>query len=140
MHPLHAFTPDGTPLGTLWCQFWTRDEESLTKSAEEKRRERKAAPIEDKESLRWLEGLRQARASAQKLPGVQCACIADSEADIYEVFAEPRGEPAVHWHGRARIGMPCWNCVRSIGRCWAMPTAFTIRASTMTGCCWVVKG
>src|SRR4051812_40598482 len=21
VHPLHAFTPDGTPLGTLWCQF-----------------------------------------------------------------------------------------------------------------------
>jgi hypothetical protein len=101
MHPLHAFTPDGTPLGAVWCQFWTRDEESLSKSAEQKRRERGAAPIEDKESLRWLEGLRQARASAQTLPDVQCVCIADSEADIYEMFTEPRGEHAVHWLIRA---------------------------------------
>lgn len=101
MHPLHAFTPDGTPLGTVWCQFWTRDEESLSKSAEQKRRERRAAPIEDKESLRWLEGLRQARAIAQTLPHVQCVCIADSEADIYEMFAEPRGEHAVDWLIRA---------------------------------------
>jgi hypothetical protein len=101
IHPLHAFTPDGTPLGTAWCPFWTRDEESLAKSAEEKRRERRAAPIEDKESMRWLEGLREARAIAQTLPQVQCVCIADSEADIYELFAEPRGEPAVHWLIRA---------------------------------------
>jgi len=27
---------------------------------------------------------------------VRCVCVADSEADIYEVFAEPRGERPVH--------------------------------------------
>jgi hypothetical protein len=101
MHPLHAFTPDGTPLGTAWCKYWTRDEESVTKSAEEKRRERKAAPIEDKESMRWLEGLRQTCNIAQTMPGVRCVCIADSEADIYELFAEPRGEQPVDWLIRA---------------------------------------
>jgi len=101
MHPLHAFTPDGTPLGTAWCKFWTRDEESVTKSAEEKRRQRKAAPIEDKESMRWLEGLQQARNIAQTLPGARCVCIADSEADIYELFVEPRGERPVDWLIRA---------------------------------------
>ena len=31
----------------------------------------------------------------------QCVCVADSEADIYEVFAEPRGEHPVHWLIRA---------------------------------------
>ncbi len=36
----------------------------------------------------------------------------------------------------ARIGMPCWNSVRSIGRCWRMRTDCTIPASTTTGCCW----
>jgi hypothetical protein len=101
LHPLHAFTTDGTPLGTAWCQFWTRTEESLAKSAEQKRQERKAAPIEDKESFRWLEGLRAARELAQALPQVQCVCIADSEADIYEVVAEPRGAPPVQWLIRA---------------------------------------
>jgi hypothetical protein len=101
LHPLHAFTPDGTPLGTAWCQFWTRDEESLAKSAEDKRRERKAAPIEDKESLRWLDGLRAARDLAQTLPQVPCVCIADSEADIYELFAEARGAQPLQWLIRA---------------------------------------
>ena len=27
LHLLHAFTPDGTPLGTLWATAWARDEE-----------------------------------------------------------------------------------------------------------------
>jgi hypothetical protein len=101
LHPLHAFTVEGTPLGTAWCQFWTRDEQSLEQSAQQKRQDRKAAPIEDKESLRWLEGLRAARELAQTLPGVQCICIADSEADIYELFAEPQGEQPVAWLIRA---------------------------------------
>jgi len=101
MHPLHAFTPDGTPLGTVACTFWTRDDESLTQSAEQKRRRRRAAPIEAKESMRWVEGLRQARAVAQTLPAVRCVCIADSEADIYELFAEDRGVVPVDWLIRA---------------------------------------
>ncbi len=101
LHPLHAFTPDGTPLGTAWCQFWTRDDDSLDRPKEDRRRQRKAAPIEDKESLRWLEGLRAARDLAQELPRVRCVCVADSEADVYEVFAEPRGARPVDWLIRA---------------------------------------
>jgi hypothetical protein len=38
---------------------------------------------------------------AQQLPEVECVCEADSEADIYELFAEPRGEKPVHWLIRA---------------------------------------
>lgn len=91
LHLLEAFTPDGTPLGQVWSHTWARDEEALELSAAEKRKQRKAAPIEDKESFRWLEGLRQTRALAEQCPGVTCVCVADSEADIYELFAEPRG-------------------------------------------------
>ena len=35
------------------------------------------------------------------MPGTQCICVGDSEADIYELFAEPRGERPVHWVFRA---------------------------------------
>jgi hypothetical protein len=101
LHPLHAFSTDGTPLGTAWCHFWTRTDESLAQSAQQKRQQRKAAPIQDKESLRWLEGLQAARQLAQTLPGVQCVCLADSEADIYELFAEPQTEQPVDWLIRA---------------------------------------
>lgn len=100
LHPLVAFTRDGTPLGSCWATIWTRDE-PLEETHQEKEQRRKATAIEDKESQRWLEGLRQARAVAQQVPEVQCVCIADSEADIYELFTEPRGEAAVHWLIRA---------------------------------------
>src|SRR4029077_12806690 len=64
-------------------------------------RTRKQTPIEDKESLRWLNGLQQARQVAQQLPRVCCVCVADSEADIYEWFSEPRGEQPLQWLLRA---------------------------------------
>lgn len=100
LHPLVAYTTDGTPLGTCWAKMWTRDEPA-EETRREKEQRRKATPIEQKESLRWVEGLQQARAVAQQVPAVQCVCIADSEADVYELFAEPRGEHAVEWLVRA---------------------------------------
>jgi Transposase Tn5 dimerisation domain len=42
-----------------------------------------------KESVRWVEGVRAARAVAIACPKTKCICVADSEADIYELFAEP---------------------------------------------------
>jgi hypothetical protein len=93
LHPLETFTVDGTPLGAVWAEAWARsDEPDMTQA--EKRKRRKAAPIEEKESRRWLEGLRQARAVAAVVPETTCVCIADSEADIYEMFTEPLGNGA----------------------------------------------
>jgi hypothetical protein len=101
IHPLHAFTPDAIPLGTAWSRIWARQEEAESLSKAEKRKKRKAAPIEQKESQRWIEGLRQAREIAQEMPQTRCICIADSEADIYELFAEPPGTVPVDWLIRA---------------------------------------
>ena len=102
LHSMQAFTSDGTPLGCLWAKAWTRP---VGKSVTH---QRKALPIEQKESHRWIEGLRQARHAAQHTPATRCVCIADSEADIYELFVEPRdggaehGEaPCVEWLVRA---------------------------------------
>lgn len=100
LHPLVAFTPDGTPLGTSAATIWTRDQ-PLDETRREKELRRKSTPLEEKESLRWIEGLRQGRAVAEQAPGVQCVCIADSEADIYELFLEPRGPQSVEWLVRA---------------------------------------
>lgn len=99
LHEMQAFTPEGTPLGTVWAEILNRTNGVSHASAAEKHYEKKRTPIEAKESLRWLTGLRQARTLAEALPEVQCVCIADSEGDIYELFAEPRG--AVHWLVRA---------------------------------------
>jgi Transposase DNA-binding/Transposase Tn5 dimerisation domain len=101
LHAMHAFGPDALPLGTAWAKVLNRTEGVSHEAAEEKSRKRKQKPIEEKESLRWLTGLREARKLAQEMPEVQCICVADSEADIFELFAEPRGEQPVHWLIRA---------------------------------------
>jgi hypothetical protein len=98
MHTMEAFTPDGTPLGEVWSQVRARDPGALTIPQKDKRKARKAAPIEAKESFRWLDGLREARAFAQRCPATTCVYVADSEADIYELYAEPRGDAnPVEW-------------------------------------------
>jgi hypothetical protein len=101
LHDVHAFTPEGTPLGTVWAEIVNRTEGVSHASVAEKRDRRKQVPIEEKESLRWLTGLRQARALAQQTPATQCICVADSEGDIYELFAEPQGEQPMPWLIRA---------------------------------------
>lgn len=98
LHTVSAFTADGTPLGEVWSQTWARADESLAQTRAVKRTKRKALSMEEKESFRWLEGMRQSRTFAQGCPGTTCVCVADSEADIYELFAEPRGPGAsLHW-------------------------------------------
>jgi hypothetical protein len=101
LHEIQALVPDGTPLGTVWAEILNRAEGISHAPEAEKSRQRKQTPIEEKESFRWLTGLREAREVAQEQPTVQCVCVADSEADIYELFAEPRGEHPVHWLIRA---------------------------------------
>jgi hypothetical protein len=92
-HPLMAFDEQGLPLGTVWNKTWAREqtEEKPEKSSAAERREQiRKLPIEEKESIRWLEGFRAALATAKACPQTQCVCVADSEADIYELFLEER--------------------------------------------------
>jgi hypothetical protein len=91
VHTMHAFTPEGTPLGTVCGEILHRAAGVSHATTAEKDHAKKHTPIEAKESLRWLTGLRRAREIAESLPGVACLCVADSEADIYELLAEPRG-------------------------------------------------
>lgn len=101
LHMLHAFTPDGTPLGTLHAQTWAREDvpsrrKTLTQA------QRLATPIEEKESHRWVVAVHQARQEAQAHPQTRMVCVADSEADIYEVLAEGMTEPrSIEWIVRA---------------------------------------
>jgi hypothetical protein len=100
LHVLHAFTPDGTPLGTVQGTAWTREEGTVCASMS--RSERAATPIEEKESHRWVLGLRQAIEAARHCPTTQIILVADSESDIYEVLAEGAAESGlVAWIVRA---------------------------------------
>jgi len=89
-HPLKAFDSDGLPLGIAWHKSWAREEIETSLTKNEKSQKRKQTPIEQKESVRWLEGLRAAREVAAACPETSCVCVADSESDIYELFSEPR--------------------------------------------------
>jgi hypothetical protein len=80
LHPLFAFTSSGTPLGTLSAELWTRE------AGPSKAENRKQLPIEEKESLRWLETHQHAQEIAQSQPDTKFVCVADSEADIFEVI------------------------------------------------------
>ena len=88
-HPLFAFNDHGLPLGVAWQKTWVRGKlKKMTKR--EKDRWLRETPIEKKESFRWIEGLRAAREVAEACPQTTCVCIADSDADVYELFCEPR--------------------------------------------------
>lgn len=100
LHLLHAFTPDGTPLGTLDSVAWTRDEE--VRCVLMTRGERASTPIEKKESFRWVDMLHRAQTEAVHCPATQLVCVADSEADIYELLVEGMAEPRrMDWIVRA---------------------------------------
>ncbi len=100
LHVLYAFTPDGTPLGAVQATAWVREEEPVCAGLS--RAERAAVPIEEKESHRWVLTLERAREEAQRCPGTQLICVADSEADIYEVLVEAAREPCrIDWIVRA---------------------------------------
>jgi hypothetical protein len=97
---LHAFTPDGTPLGTVDAAVWTREDE--VKCATLTRAQRAAIPIEEKESYRWIRSFLQARAAAKSCLGTRCVCVSDSESDIYELLEVAQQEPgSVDWILRA---------------------------------------
>jgi hypothetical protein len=100
VHVLYAFTPDGTPLGTVDATAWVRQEQPVC--APLSRAERATIPIEEKESHRWVVTLQQAGEEARRCPTTQFICVADSEADIYEVLVEGTREPGnIDWIVRA---------------------------------------
>jgi len=83
MHSSLALTSDGLPLGLTAAKFWTRQKFKGT-AALKKKINPTRVPIEKKESVRWLENVRQ---STELLgnPG-RCVHIGDRESDIYELF------------------------------------------------------
>jgi hypothetical protein len=88
MHSSLAVTTDGLPLGLGAVKFWTRDKFKGTAALKRKVNPTRV-PIEHKESIRWLENLRQSTALMDN-PG-QCVHIGDRESDIYELFCAAQG-------------------------------------------------
>lgn len=83
MHSSLAVTLDGLPLGLSAKKFWTRTKFKGT-AALKKKISPTRVPIEEKESFRWLENMRQSIA----LFGdpARCIHVGDRKSDIYELF------------------------------------------------------
>src|SRR3954470_11717732 len=84
MHSRLAVTPDGLPLGLAAIKFWSRKKFKGCNALKRKINPTRV-PIEEKESFRWLENLRQSTALISN-PG-DCVHIGDRESDIFELFS-----------------------------------------------------
>jgi hypothetical protein len=87
MHSSLAVTIDGLPLGLGAVKFWTRDKFRGTAALKRKINPTRV-PIEKKESVRWLENVKQSTRLLDE-PG-RCVHIGDRESDIYELFCTAR--------------------------------------------------
>jgi len=79
MHPVIAIDSETEAvLGLLDARIWTRTDEFIATPA-------RARALEDKESIRWLDGAMQAGTHLAK--AVSVVVVADRESDIYASFA-----------------------------------------------------
>jgi hypothetical protein len=83
MHSSLAVTTEGLPLGLSAVKFWNRKKFKGTAALKRKVNPTRV-PIEKKESVRWLENLKQSTELLGE-PG-RCIHIGDRESDIYELF------------------------------------------------------
>jgi len=83
MHSGLVLTTDGVPLGLAGVKFWTRKKFKGT-NALKRRINPTRVPIEEKESVRWLDNL--TRSTTQLGEASRCVHVGDREADIFELF------------------------------------------------------
>lgn len=102
-HPMIAFDAVGVPLGIVGQKIWTREEISRASKAEKCEKRRKT-PIEEKESYRWIEGLRWAEQAAAACGETTIVCVGDSESDIYDLFAAATASKQPNLHLLVRAG------------------------------------
>jgi hypothetical protein len=90
--PTLAVTPERVPLGVLNGHSWARAPGRLGQDKAASR------PLEEKESVRWVNGFAQVNALAEELPATRLTSIADREGDLYDLFVEaPCPEQGADW-------------------------------------------
>lgn len=93
MHCGLAITTEGLPLGLTSVKFWTRKKFKGTNALKRKINPTRI-PIEEKESMRWIENLKQSTELLEN--GDRCVHIGDRESDIYELFCAAK-EAGTHF-------------------------------------------
>jgi hypothetical protein len=98
-HASLTVAPDGDVLGVLDLWFWTRSKSQLGRRVHRNKR-----TTDQKESARWLRGVRAAESLAPASDRI--VVIGDAEADLFDLFAEPRApgvELLVRVHHKRRV-------------------------------------
>ena len=114
MHSSLAVTAEGLPLGLAAVKFWTRRKFKGT-AALKRKVNPTGVPIERKESIRWLDDMRQSTALFGE-PG-RCIHIGDRESDTYELFCLAR-ELGAHFLVRSCVDRLAGDGTRTV--CGAM--------------------
>lgn len=85
IHSTIAVTPERLMLGVVGAHFWSRQTE-VAKDEAAYRTARDNAPIEEKESYRWIQSYKRACEIAKETPETQIINITDREGDIIELY------------------------------------------------------
>lgn len=92
LHPTLALTPERVPLGLLDLHRLVREPGSLGLEKDPNR------PLEEKESVRWVDGYARVNELAERLTDTRLTYVADREGDIYDLFVEaPCPERSADW-------------------------------------------
>lgn len=83
IHPLLALTPEGLCLGVLDLWRWVRD---ASDHGGKDRQHRLSRPLEQKESLRWVEGYKKVCALQEEVEATRMVYMADRDSDLFELF------------------------------------------------------
>jgi hypothetical protein len=85
IHPTLAITPERLCLGVVDQWTWARDAET---HGGKDRQHRLKRSLEDKESVRWVEGYRRVCDWQSTLLETRLVYVADGDSDLYELFEE----------------------------------------------------
>src|SRR3954467_5601247 len=111
MHASLAVTAEGLPLGLAAVKFWTRKKFKGT-AAPKRKVNPTRVPIERKESVRWLDNMRQSILLFGEPE--RCIHIGDRESDIYELFCLAQ-ELGTHFLVRSCVDRLAGDGTRTVG-------------------------
>jgi hypothetical protein len=83
LHPMIAVTPERLCLGVLGFWRWVRD---ASNHGGKDRQDRLSRVLEDKESLRWVEGYKSVCALQEEVGETRLVYMADRDSDLFELF------------------------------------------------------
>lgn len=112
MHSSLVVTAEGLPLGLAAVKFSTR-KKFKGSNALKKKINPTRVPIEEKESIRWLDNLRQATTLLNEPE--RCVHIGDRESDIYELFCVAQ-EAGTHFLVRTCVDRLAEDGTRTISQ------------------------